>query len=469
MLSLINSKWARRIEKWLWEHPKTTTGLVIGFLVFVFLPQWAGALWYWFTTDAPVPTVLKKIEPLPVFTFSLSWITGPIGVLLLALTFLLLASGKKRAATPVQNENSSNQAPSIDEPRRVSFEQLEADYELKKLEPNFVDQGNDYVSAYNDEYGVIVQIAPANEQSFHVLARSFGNQHPRQKVRPLKKVSFRIEFICFDRATRNSPQYITIPRGAWLNEAEIEVPFPAHCPPRKAVVVTVENENRVYAVKRADSSYKSILPLREELTGVIYSVHLTLLVESQNNKPQQYILEIIREPNFELQLNEAVYWKSHHLGKFVAEGTAFLERLLAIWQYAKDQVPAPPPANSGPFAGLSGLRQVVKFDYSDYAARVRAIEQEQEGQLLGKLKEWEAQTADFVDLFISVEQRDKFVKSVPSIDDGFNRAKKSFGYRLQLAPLDGGPMPPPKLAYWMLTDAVKARTDVLMEIIRTLR
>ncbi len=70
--------------------------------------------------------------------------------------------------------------------RLVSLKELEELYEpLKKREPNFVDLGNEYVSAYNDEKGVIVRGVSSDKESFHVLVQSFGNEYRRSKVRSL--------------------------------------------------------------------------------------------------------------------------------------------------------------------------------------------------------------------------------------------------------------------------------------------
>lgn len=196
---------------------------------------------------------------------------------------------------------------------RVALEELEKEYEVKKLEPSVVDMGNEYVPAYNDDKGVIVRGLSPDANGFHVLVRSFGNQHPGRKVRSLKRVSFRPFFICHDRESRNNPDSgVRIHRGAWLSESEIELDFPPHCPPRRAVIVTVEGaENHVYAIRRdSDSTYKGILPVREELTGRVYTLVFGLLEDSQNRGLFTYILEIIREPSFRLNLSEAKRWKS---------------------------------------------------------------------------------------------------------------------------------------------------------------
>src|SRR5438270_208129 len=48
---------------------------------------------------------------------------------------------------------------SLPTPKRIdsslSLEEIEQHYELKKLKPNFVDKGHEYVSAYHDSNGVV--------------------------------------------------------------------------------------------------------------------------------------------------------------------------------------------------------------------------------------------------------------------------------------------------------------------------
>ena len=376
---------------------------------------------------------------------------------------------------PLSRERSLPEEPT--EERHVLLGELEEEYEIKKLEPTFVDFGNEYVVAYNDEKGVIVRGPASGGESFHVLARSLGNQHPRNKVKSVKKVSFRLNFICFDRATRNKCETVNIHRSAWLTEAETEVDFPAHCPPRRAIIVTAEGaENRVYAIRRdSDSSYKNILPVREELAGSIYTVFLTLLVESRNAANFQYILEVIREPSFELRLNDAVLWKSTHLRKFIDEGFAFSTKVREIWKDANDQVPLPKlpdrPNSWGNILLSGALNASEEIDYPAALARIRAIEREQEEKLLDAVREWQVRAADWVDLFIGAAQRDQLLQCMPSIEDGFNRAQRrglrGF-FRVSLTP-PGGEPPPPKLPYWTLSDAISSRTDKLMNILQGLK
>src|SRR5260370_41279613 len=96
MLEWINSPFARSIEKWFWEHPKTTSLVVICIVVFGVFPQAFNGIWYLFSTNAPVPTIAKTISwGLPAFHVSASWVTGPIAIALLIAIFYLLYKGKR--------------------------------------------------------------------------------------------------------------------------------------------------------------------------------------------------------------------------------------------------------------------------------------------------------------------------------------------------------------------------------------
>ncbi|HKO42078.1 MAG TPA: hypothetical protein VJU84_02205 [Pyrinomonadaceae bacterium] len=376
--------------------------------------------------------------------------------------------GYVAAASAKRNENSPHRSKNRElneaETQRLSLRELEEDYEpLRKRQPNFVDFGNGYVPAHDDDNGVIVIGTSVEEESFHVLVRSYGNEHASKPVKSLQKVSLRLTFACFDRTTGTKPQRIVIHRGGWLSELETEIDFPAGCPPRRAVIVTAEGtDNSVYAVRRdSDSSYKGILPLREPLTGSVYGVLLNLLAASQTVATFNYILEVIRDPGFELRLTNAAIWKGEHLYKFAEEGTAFSQTLNEIWRDVQSQFPYP---EIKPINNFFAPRDA--FDYSENASRIRAAEREQEGKILEGIKDWEARAADFLTLYISADQGEKFLKTLPSIDDGFNRVQKRL-HGLRLSFIRGQNQPaPPSLPYWDLSGAVSSRTDKLMKIIR---
>jgi hypothetical protein len=209
--------------------------------------------------------------------------------------------------------------------------------------------------------------------------------------------------------------------------------------------------------------------LREELTGGVYTVFVSLLVESRNSKAFQYILEIIREPGFEIRMTDAAHWKFSHLDKFVNEAHALLNRVHEIYMDAHNQVPAP-PTKPASFASIfsAEFNKTEAFDYPAYFARIRAIERDQEEKLLDDINDWQSRAADFLDLYIGAGQRDQFVNSSPSIEDGFNRVEKSPLRRIRIGSKGGLESAPPELPYWTLGDAVMARLNQLGKVVKQL-
>src|SRR5574341_837854 len=86
----------RRVELWLWKHPKIAW-LIFGLiLAFIFLPQAGGALWYSFSNEPPIPVILKKmISVSQFFHFSASWITVPLGIAMFIALLLMLRMGQR--------------------------------------------------------------------------------------------------------------------------------------------------------------------------------------------------------------------------------------------------------------------------------------------------------------------------------------------------------------------------------------
>lgn len=463
-----------RFRDWLSIHADAF-GVIGGVvLVLTLIPTIAKWLpWPWFLIPLTIGATLFC-----VWVFARVFIVNSEPLLAIGYTpnkFVTLRNENPVFLKPKGHVREVSVLPSSSERPRTLLEELEQEYDVKKLEPSLLEFGSEYVTAHNDENGVIVQSQSARDM-FPVLVRSFGNQHPRDRVKSLKRVSFRLDFICFDRAVMNQSKIIRIHRGAWLNEASVEVEFPAHCPPRRAVVVTVEGaESKVYAVRRdSDSTYKGIMPLREELTGDIYTVSLTLLVESKNAKSFQYILEIIREPTVELRLNNAYVWKSTHLLNFIKEGYKFLDNINRIGKEAREQVPLPELPEVSQYSLLSNafkrrLEGVETPDISELLKRISAIEREQEEKILDLIKDWESRAREWVDRFIGAEARDKILQSGPSFDIGLNRGRKS-ALQLMGPPTRAGKEPsPPQLRYWTLSDAVGARVDALTNIEKQLQ
>jgi len=79
---------------WLYEHPKTTIGIVVFLFLFITLPAWFGSVWQLFTTK---PFFVWLAERVKTMEFSAYWITAPIGVLAFLFVLYLLWSGRRTA------------------------------------------------------------------------------------------------------------------------------------------------------------------------------------------------------------------------------------------------------------------------------------------------------------------------------------------------------------------------------------
>lgn len=372
-------------------------------------------------------------------------------------------------AAPLKQKE--NQTRSVSKANEDVVQERGEYFELKKLEPNFTESTLENLAAHSDENGIIVRGDGGKIETFRAYVVPYSNYSNIRKIAPAEKVSTRLTYVCF---VGDGPKHLMIDQGAWLSEKDSELDFPMNSTPRRAIIATAEGEsNRVYAIRRDDSDYKGTMMIREELYGEVFSVHVSILSNSRRVTAKNfvYILEVFRSPDFELRLTNAVLWKSEHLHNFVRESFAFSERLHEIWRDANSQVPLGPPTLAEPptLANMliSSSRPIDKIDLPGSLAQIRAIEREQEEPLIEGIKDWETRAADFVGLCINAEQRDKFKKSMPSIEQGFNREQKSFNYRIRLTPK--GPPPPPDLPYWTLSDAVSSRRDVLMKIVGQLR
>jgi hypothetical protein len=362
----------------------------------------------------------------------------------------------------------------------LTLEEIERHYELKKLEPNLQSTSLDpeIVAARFDKEGIIlVQPLPEAEGTFDAHVVPLTNAGT-SRVGEAKKVRARITFRDFDQSGEQS-QSGTVHRGAWLSEKETEIDFPPYCSPRRLVLITVEGKEppfRVFSISRDfDSSYNGTLTMREELHGEFYEFKVALFDQAHATKPLrtfEYILQISHLWGaFSVSFSQALFWKSKHLHGFIKEGFAFSAKVHEIWEDAQKQVPFPPVDPNRPIFlnyALIGADKSEPFDYAAAQARIRAIEQEEEGKLLDAIKNWEAKAAEFVGRFISADHRDQFLKCGPSIEDGFNRTQKSVFRRLRFAPLGKEP-PPPEPPYWMLSDAISSRTEKLMKISEQLK
>src|SRR6266536_30929 len=100
ILSWIDSPAVRRIELYLWTHKWAAWTALALILVFIFFPQTAGALWYSFSNEPPVPTILRKMATIfQTVHFSASWITVPLGAVMFFTLLYFLSRGKEVSKT----------------------------------------------------------------------------------------------------------------------------------------------------------------------------------------------------------------------------------------------------------------------------------------------------------------------------------------------------------------------------------
>ena len=96
ILGWIDSPRLRQLEAWLWKRPKVAWLFFLFIMSFIWFPQWGSAVWSWFSSDPPIPTIARKLSlgfnwP----QWSASWITVPLGVLMFVILFLLLVRGRQ--------------------------------------------------------------------------------------------------------------------------------------------------------------------------------------------------------------------------------------------------------------------------------------------------------------------------------------------------------------------------------------
>lgn len=341
-------------------------------------------------------------------------------------------------------------------------------FELKKLEPNFLEATFESLPAHNDENGIIVRGESADAEGFRAYVVPYSNYSNTRKIAPANKVSTRLTYICL---VGDGPKYLQIERGAWLSEKDSELDFSVNSTPRRAIIAAVEGgQQSAFAIRREDSDYKGLMTVREPLHGEVFSVHVSILSDSRKVTAKNfvYILQIIREPTFEIRLTNAVVWKSHHLHSFVREGFTFSTKLHEVWKGAQEQVPLPPTPPPSIFSPLQTALmgesdKAEPFDYPNYLKHIRAVEREQEEKLIEEMKDWESRAADFIGLYVNADQRNQFINCEPSIENGFNRVRKP---ALRLA-FDRGKGTTGS-DNWTLSEAVNSRTDKLLQIIQQL-
>ena len=301
------------------------------------------------------------------------------------------------------------------------LQEMEKYLEIKKLEPNLQTKGAVTVDVHQDEEGAIVFGNSASNKTFSALVVKYHNNDqvrsksvPSRKVGGIEEVSAEITFSRLDKYST-----LKIQRGAWLSEKDSRVSFRVN-DTYNLIIATIEedepHEPTVSAIRRDyDTPYKGNIPTREELHGDLISVTVRLIAEAESKTVAifKYILEISREPEIKLELQDAKYWVWLRLQKFTVEGLGFSDRL---------------------------------------------TEGENEEKLAEEVHAWETEAADFIGKHIGGSQKTSFLDARPTIEQALRQEPQLSRTMLPR------PHNPFALSNARLQDSLKARTDYLRQL-----
>lgn len=183
------------------------------------------------------------------------------------------------------------------------------------------------------------------------------------------------------------------------------------------IVATLEGTHDVYAVRRDfDDIHPNGITRRQRLTEDLSKVRICLTTEingvALNNSDM--MLEVTREPEFKAKLTSLVIWKRSHLLDFIIEGRELILRI--------------------------------------YVGEI-------EEQVARDVKDWETRAANFLEKHFGKQDKESFLKSVPSIEQGVQQARRLF---FPLPGQEGHPNRP----YWMLSDSINVRIERLDGLMR---
>jgi hypothetical protein len=326
----------------------------------------------------------------------------------------------------------------------IQIHELERHYEIKKLVPNLVHLESSIVDVYEGEHSVIIEGIHEGSQNFRALTSPYHNSphtRPPRRIGVVNGVSAEITYSFFDGSYP-----LTIHHGAWLSEKDNKVNFGVTTK-RSLIIATIGGANELYIIEREfDGVHPEGVTRRvKQLEGDLFKVQVRLITESDGeiiNKREMF-LTITREPDFTIELTWASVWKLRHLYRFQAEGYDLLMKLYGISEQAHEKGKA-----------------IEDF----FNAEVLAEKKKQEEAIAEQVKDWEAKAAVFIGLHLGEKQKEDFLKSAPSIDEGLHEAKKQWFFRL-------GESQKEKFtrSYWTLIDTVDVRIkklDGLQKIVR---
>jgi hypothetical protein len=343
-------------------------------------------------------------------------------------------------------------------PRELTLSEIEQrygdSYEVKVLERNLMAGFEvEFMPAYNDSNGIIMAGMPSensSETGFYVHTAAISNRSRKNRVAPLSKVAARLIYHDFGNAV------ITIDRGNWLSEKDREMDFPPNGAPHRLVLATVENGSHVYAIRRdLESGYSGPRAIREELKTDLYKVEVELFaIIAKYHKNLTYILQIQREPQFNIKISRRDVWMTFNLGVLQDAGYKLIFQAYDIGKARHERVMA------------------LRFD-DPKVADAYAEENQERAHLAEAVRIWEKSAGDFIGLHYGKEKAEEFLNATPTIEQGLQRVRKGWQYRLRLALPSKDVTGEQKsqttdAPNWDLTDSIDVRIKKLDALIKAL-
>jgi hypothetical protein len=258
---------------------------------------------------------------------------------------------------------------------------LEQRYELKPKEPNLDWLHAEEIAAHIDENGVIV-VGEGAETFKAILAPCHNNPNtnPPRVVGNTDSLSAQLTYRFFD-----GKYPLPIKRGAWLNEQDSSVVIEVNKTRYLILAIVEGKDKRMCAIRRDfDSSYRRVEIQREELDGDVFGINVRLISDSGGRllNESNWMLEVKREPEFQVLLLTAYWWRKLRLMGFWREGVEFQLKI---------------------GSDLANEKQI-------------------ETEIAGAVQDWETRAANFIGKYLDEEKKKEFLNCIPSIEAGLQHS-----------------------------------------------
>jgi hypothetical protein len=319
---------------------------------------------------------------------------------------------------------------------------LQTSHDLVKLKPNLVRSMGKLIEAHWEKNGVIVQgssgSAAGTFQVLPVLYHNSPDTRPKRRIAGLDAVYGELTYSYFDR---NDIQKIH--HGAWLDESDNKVTI-GITGKRNLVVATLESDNQLCALEREfDGAHPEGVTRPLELSSDLIKIRTRLIAASDGSIIDNFemILEVLREPNFQVTLSWAFAWKMSHLTDLRSKGYDLLFEAYAVGSEAHEKG-----------------KVIGDFFNAEILAASRARLEE----IAVHAKKWESRAADFIGTHFGDKAKTDFLNRTPTIDAGLQRQRKKWMHLIG-PPIRSGSETKQefKSPNWDLTDSITARIDNL--------